>query len=100
MQFSTVLSSTFQVAWLTHFAIIKYIPFRGAAVAKLLPSSLRSRLSQRQRYNVLSMLLCDIFLRLGEDTFQQLVRSISIGRLKTYQLFDRLKTRLHMQKLS
>jgi hypothetical protein len=46
------------------------------------------------------MLLCDIFLRLGEDTFQQLVRSISIGRLKTYQLFDRLKTRLHMNKLS
>lgn len=46
------------------------------------------------------MLLCDIFLRLGEDTFQQLVRSISIGRLKTYQLFDRLKTRLHLNKLS
>jgi hypothetical protein len=46
------------------------------------------------------MQLCDIFLRLGEDNFQQLMRSVSMGRLKTYQLFDRFKTRLHMTKLS
>ena len=46
------------------------------------------------------MQLCDIFLRLGEDTFQQLMRSISMGRLKTYQLFDRFKTRMHLTKLS
>ena len=46
------------------------------------------------------MQLCDIFLRLGEENFQQLIRSVSIGRLKTYQLFDRVKTRLHLNKLN
>ena len=46
------------------------------------------------------MQLSDIYLRMGEETFQQLMRSISIGRLKTYQLFDRVKTRLHLAKLN
>ena len=46
------------------------------------------------------MQLCDIFLRLGEDTFGQLIRSISIGRLRTYQLFDMVKTRMHLHKLN
>lgn len=46
------------------------------------------------------MQLSDIFLGLGEETFQQLMRSISMGRLRTYQLFDRIKTRLHLHKLS
>lgn len=46
------------------------------------------------------MQLCDIFLGLGEDSFEKLVRSVSMGRLKTYQLFDRVKTRLHLHKLN
>jgi len=46
------------------------------------------------------MQLSDIFLGLGEDTFQQLMRAVSIGRLKTYQIFDRVKTRLHLTKLN
>src|SRR5579884_1116434 len=46
------------------------------------------------------MQLCDVFLRLGEDNFQQLMRSISMGKLKTYQLFDRFKTRLYLHKLN
>jgi hypothetical protein len=46
------------------------------------------------------MQLCDIFLRLGEQNFQQMLRSISMGRLKTYQLFDRVKTRVHLTKLN
>ena len=46
------------------------------------------------------MQLSDIFLGLGEENFQQLMRSISMGRLRTYQLFDRVKTRLHLHKLS
>jgi hypothetical protein len=46
------------------------------------------------------MQLCDIFLRLGDDNFQQLIRSVSLGRLKTYQLFDRVKTRLYLTKLN
>jgi hypothetical protein len=46
------------------------------------------------------MQLCDVYLGLGEKTFQDLMRSISMGRLKTYQLFDRFKTRLHLTKLN
>ena len=46
------------------------------------------------------MQLCDIFLLLGEENFKQLVRSISLGRLKTFQLFDRVKTRLYLNKLN
>jgi hypothetical protein len=46
------------------------------------------------------MQLCDIFLRLGDQRFEQLLRSISMGKLKTYQLYDRVKTRLHLAKLN
>ena len=46
------------------------------------------------------MQLSDIFLRLGPDNFQQLLKLISIGKLKTYQLFDRVKTRLYLHKLN
>ena len=46
------------------------------------------------------MQVTDIFLGLGQDRLVQLLRSVSIGRLKTYQLFDRMKTRLHMNKLN
>ena len=46
------------------------------------------------------MQLSDIFLRQGEETFQQLMRSVSMGKLKTYQLYDRVKTRLHLTKLN
>jgi hypothetical protein len=46
------------------------------------------------------MQLCDIFLRLGDEQFEQLMRSVSMGKLKTYQLFDRMKTRLHLNKLN
>lgn len=46
------------------------------------------------------MQLSDIFLRLGQENFEPLLRSISLGRLKTYQLFDPLKTRLHLHKLN
>jgi hypothetical protein len=46
------------------------------------------------------MQLSDIFLRLGQDGFEPLLRSISLGRLRTFQLFDPLKTRLHLHKLN
>jgi hypothetical protein len=46
------------------------------------------------------MQLCDIFLNLGEENFEQNMRSVSMGRLKTYQLFDRVKARLHLHKLN
>jgi hypothetical protein len=44
--------------------------------------------------------ISDIFLGLGQDNFNEQLRAISIGRLKTFQLYERLKTRLHLQKLN
>jgi len=46
------------------------------------------------------MQLCEIFLGLGQPNFAQVLRGVSIGKLKTYQLFDRMKTRLHTPKLN
>ena len=46
------------------------------------------------------MQLSEVFLSLGEETFAQLVREISIGKLKTYQLYESFKTRAHLAKLN
>jgi hypothetical protein len=46
------------------------------------------------------MQLSAIFLGLGEPSFSSLLRGISIGKLKTYQLYDRMKARLHLPKLN
>jgi hypothetical protein len=46
------------------------------------------------------MQLSDIFIALGEPAFQQLIRSVSIGKLKTFQLYERVKMRFHMTKLN
>ena len=46
------------------------------------------------------MQLSDVFLGLGEDHFQQLMRAVSLGKLKTYQIYDRFKTRLYLNKLN
>jgi hypothetical protein len=46
------------------------------------------------------MQLSDIFVALGEPAFEQLIRTVSIGKLKTYQLYERVKMRFHMSKLN
>ena len=46
------------------------------------------------------MQLSEVFLSLGEDTFAQLVRQISIGKLKTYQLYESFRTRAHLAKVN
>ena len=46
------------------------------------------------------MALTDVFLTLGEPGFGQLLRGVSMGKLKTYQLYDRIKTRTHLPKLN
>ena len=46
------------------------------------------------------MQVSDIFLGLGEPAVAELLRRISLGKLKTYQLFERFKTRLHVNKLN
>jgi hypothetical protein len=46
------------------------------------------------------MQLSDVFLGLGEDSFQQLLKTVSIGKLKTFQLYERFKVRTHLNKLN
>ncbi|MBI1792282.1 MAG: hypothetical protein HYR60_32570 [Acidobacteria bacterium] len=46
------------------------------------------------------MQLSDVFLELGREGFAELIRGISIGKLKTYKLYATIKTRTHLQKLS
>ncbi len=46
------------------------------------------------------MRLSEVFLALGEDNFHQLLRSVSIGKLKTFQLYERLKLRFHLAKMN
>jgi hypothetical protein len=46
------------------------------------------------------MQLSEVFLSLGEDTFTQLLRQISIGKLKTYQLYEGFKTHAHLAKVN
>jgi hypothetical protein len=46
------------------------------------------------------MQLCEVFLSLGEEGFSHLLKTVSMGRLRTYQLFDRLKVRAHLGKLN
>lgn len=46
------------------------------------------------------MQMCDVFVALGPEVFRQLVRGISIGKLKTYQVYERFKLRAHLVKLN
>lgn len=46
------------------------------------------------------MQVSEIFLGLGENAFRDVLRSIAIGKLKTFQLYERVKARLHVQKLN
>ncbi|MDX1983485.1 MAG: hypothetical protein SFV51_24650 [Bryobacteraceae bacterium] len=46
------------------------------------------------------MLLSEVFLGLGEDNFTGLLRSVSIGKLRTFRLYDRVKARAHLTKLN
>ena len=48
----------------------------------------------------ISMQLCDIYQGLGDQAFRDLLKAISLGKLRTYQLFERLKVRLRLNKLS
>jgi hypothetical protein len=46
------------------------------------------------------MTISDVFLQLGEERLRQLVRGVSIGKLRTYQLYERFKVRTHLAKLN
>ena len=46
------------------------------------------------------MLISDVYRGLGEENFAKLVRGISIGKLKTYQIYEGFKVRAHLQKIN
>src|ERR1700751_3333882 len=46
------------------------------------------------------MTISDVFLQLGEERLRQLVRGISIGKLRTFQLYERFKLRTHLAKVN
>ena len=46
------------------------------------------------------MQMCGVFQALGPDVFHCLVRGVSIGKLKTYQVYERFKTRARLMKLN
>jgi hypothetical protein len=46
------------------------------------------------------MQISDVYLDLGQDAFAQLIRGISISRLKTYQMYEGFKVRAHLHKVN
>ncbi len=46
------------------------------------------------------MKLHELFVALGEDAFRSQLRGISMGTLRTYQIYDRVKMRCHLAKLN
>lgn len=46
------------------------------------------------------MQLSEILLKLGPEEFAALASRISIGKLRTYQLFDAIKAHAHLNKLN
>jgi hypothetical protein len=46
------------------------------------------------------MQMCGVYQALGPEVFGHLVRGISIGKLKTYQVYERFKTRARLVKLN
>jgi hypothetical protein len=46
------------------------------------------------------MQLSEVYVGLGQETLGELLKTVSIGRLKTFQLYERLKLRLHLNKLN
>src|SRR5690349_4825666 len=46
------------------------------------------------------MQISDVYLGLGPEAFGQLIRNISIGKLKTYQIYEGFKVRAHLHKIN
>jgi len=46
------------------------------------------------------MHISDVYQSVGADGFAQLVRGISMGKLKTYQIYEGFKVRTHLHKLN
>ena len=42
------------------------------------------------------MQISDVYMGMGQDAFGQLIRGISIGKLKVYQIYEGFKVRAHL----
>ena len=46
------------------------------------------------------MQISDVYMGMGQDAFGQLIRGISIGKLKVYQIYEGFKVRAHLTKVN
>src|SRR4051794_14074192 len=46
------------------------------------------------------MEISDVYLALGRDAFAQLIRGISIGKLKSFHIYEGFKVRTHLHKVN
>jgi hypothetical protein len=46
------------------------------------------------------MQMCDIFRAFGEARFPELLKGVSMGRLRTYQIYERMRLRCRLNKLN
>ena len=46
------------------------------------------------------MRISDVYLGLGQESFGHLIRGISIGKLRTYQIYEGFKVRAHLHKVN
>src|SRR5579872_2653306 len=46
------------------------------------------------------MQITDVYLGMGSEAFGQLIRGISIGKLKTFQIYEGFKVRAHLTKVN
>ena len=46
------------------------------------------------------MLISEVYQGLGQEAFAQLIRGISIGKLKTFQIYEGFKVRAHLTKVN
>lgn len=46
------------------------------------------------------MEISEVYQGLGQDAFTQLIRGISIGKLRTYQIYEGFKVRAHLNKVN
>src|SRR4051794_41726478 len=46
------------------------------------------------------MEILEVYRGLGQDNFAQLIRGISIGKLRTYQIYEGFKVRARLHKLN
>lgn len=56
--------------------------------------------SRRPCVTLALMVLSQVFLALGDASFSNLLKTVSLGKLRTYQLFEPVKVRAHLVRLN